>query len=80
MAWIHKQRSIIRAFFWGEDDVLEAEAGIADDVRAELRAKGHQMRATDTPYGGGQAIVIDHESGFLIGGSDPRKDGLALGW
>jgi gamma-glutamyltranspeptidase/glutathione hydrolase len=30
--------------------------------------------------GGGQMIVIDRKTGFLVGGSDPRKDGLALGW
>jgi gamma-glutamyltranspeptidase / glutathione hydrolase len=66
--------------FWGEDGVLEAEAGIAEEVRAALCKRGHQVRAAVTPHGGGQAIVIDRESGFLIGGSDPRKDGLALGW
>jgi gamma-glutamyltranspeptidase/glutathione hydrolase len=66
--------------FWGDDGVLEAETGIAEEVRASLRAKGHQVRAAGSPHGGGQAIVIDRESGFLIGGSDPRKDGQALGW
>jgi len=29
--------------------------------------------------GGYQAVMIDHETGVLRGGSDPRKDGLALG-
>ena len=66
--------------FWAGDGVIEAETGIPQEVRVGLRAKGHQVRDTDAPHGGGQVIVIDDESGFLIGGSDPRKDGLALGW
>ena len=66
--------------FWGEDHVLEAETGIEPAVRAELEARGHSVRDAFAPLGGSQIIAIDHASGFLIGGSDPRKDGCAAGW
>jgi gamma-glutamyltranspeptidase/glutathione hydrolase len=66
--------------FWGEDQGLEAEAGLPQAVRTALEEKGHVVRSTGAPWGGGQIIVIDPDSGFLIGGSDPRKDGCAAGW
>ena len=66
--------------FWGEDGTLEAETGIPAGVRSELAARGHTLRDALGPWGGAQIIAIDYESGFLIGGSDPRKDGCALGW
>jgi gamma-glutamyltranspeptidase/glutathione hydrolase len=66
--------------FWGEDGVLDAEAGVSADVRAGLVARGHQVRDAAKPHGGAQMIVIDEANGFLVGGSDPRKDGCALGW
>lgn len=66
--------------FWGDDGVLDAEAGIAPAVRTQLAAMGHPVRDAASPHGGGQMVVIDGQSGFLIGGSDWRKDGCALGW
>jgi gamma-glutamyltranspeptidase / glutathione hydrolase len=66
--------------FWADDGVLEAEPGITNEVRAGLEARGHAIRDAENPHGGAQIVAIDHESGFLIGGSDPRKDGFAAGW
>lgn len=66
-------------YFPKSGEVL-AEAGIPDKVLEALRGKGHKMVPSPEPLGGGQAIAIDREQGVLIGGSDPRKDGLALGY
>ncbi len=62
-----------------EGDV-EVEDGIPDPVRKGLASRGHGLVRTDAPIGGGQAIWMDWERDVLIGGSDPRKDGCALGY
>lgn len=58
---------------------MKVERGYSDAIRAELAAMGHQVSVPTDPIGGAQAILID-EAGLLIGGSDPRKDGCALGY
>jgi gamma-glutamyltranspeptidase/glutathione hydrolase len=60
--------------------VVGIEDGISDAVADGLQQRGHVVERIKKPWGGGQAIVIDHQTGVLIGGSDPRKDGLALGF
>ncbi|MDP2082163.1 MAG: gamma-glutamyltransferase family protein [Pseudotabrizicola sp.] len=60
-------------------DGLELERGYGEGVRAELAALGHHIVTPDTPLGGAQAIVLGAD-GVLVGGSDPRKDGIALGY
>ena len=44
-----------------------------------LSQVGHNVKRSSILHGGGQAIYIDYISGKMIGGSDKRKDGLALG-
>jgi gamma-glutamyltranspeptidase / glutathione hydrolase len=67
-----------RVFFGGEQTVVER--GIAAATVDGLRSRGHDVAAAPLPWGGGQAIQIDWQRGVLIGGSDPRKDGCALGY
>jgi gamma-glutamyltranspeptidase/glutathione hydrolase len=67
-----------RIFF--EDGHLEAEPGVPRSVITELQTMGHDVRARQEAWGGGQVIRIDPETGVLSGGSDPRKDGCALGY
>ena len=63
----------------GGSVTLESE--IAPEVVRALEAKGHHVvPAEPGGFGGYQAIRIDLEHGVLIGGSDPRKDGCAMGY
>ena len=59
---------------------VEMEGGVPDSIRDELIARGHSISAPDGPIGGSQAIAIDWDQGVLTGGSDPRKDGCAIGY
>jgi gamma-glutamyltranspeptidase/glutathione hydrolase len=59
---------------------VQVERGIPLSVVDRLNRMGHVCELIEKPHGGGQAILIDRERGCLIGGSDPRKDGCALGY
>ena len=63
-------------------DVLQLEGRFPEGVRAGLAERGHELEILgdwDGP-GSAQAILIDPDSNALIGGSDPRRDGYAVGW
>ena len=59
---------------------LNLERGIDDECARCLRGFGHTVVRTEVPFGGAQAIWIDWKGGTLIGASEPRKDGCALGY
>jgi gamma-glutamyltranspeptidase/glutathione hydrolase len=59
------------------------EDGISKKTVAALGQKGHQiiMRAPEVnQVGGGQAIYLDRDQNVLLGASDRRKDGCAIGY
>jgi gamma-glutamyltranspeptidase/glutathione hydrolase len=63
---------------------LAVETGAPLVLRKALAATGYDVTSvspwTDWRFGGGQVIAVDEESGALWGGSDPRKDGCAVGF
>ena len=67
-----------RFFFEGEQTVVET--GTPQATIDGLKARGHDVVIADQPWGGAQTIKIDWERGVLIAGSEPRKDGCALGY
>ena len=62
------------------------EDTLSDQIVNDLIKRGHERVLPPAGIkhralmGGGQAIMIDPVSGALSGASDPRKDGLALGY
>src|SRR5207245_2655749 len=63
------------------DRLVDAESRISPETRAGLVERGHDVHAIDDwswIVGGGQGIVRDPESGVLMAGADPRRDGYAL--
>ncbi|MBM3925871.1 MAG: gamma-glutamyltransferase [SAR202 cluster bacterium] len=73
-----------RRFNVNNDGSTSLEQDVSSDVIDALRRMGHRITdysgADDVFYGGGQIIARDPNTGVLTAGSDPRKDGCALGW
>jgi gamma-glutamyltranspeptidase / glutathione hydrolase len=74
------QAALDNARLFANAGKVEVESGISAAAREGLTARGHTLVPAPAPHGGGQAIHIDWQRGVLIGGSDPRKDGCALGY
>ena len=55
------------------------EPPIGDDARAALAAMGHELIERPTIVFGGAQAIVRLQRGFAAG-SDPRKDGLAVGY
>jgi gamma-glutamyltranspeptidase/glutathione hydrolase len=62
---------------------LIVERNVPQAVRDGLGQRGHKVTVASAPsgaFGGYQGILRDPRTGVLMGGSDVRKDGLAIGW
>ncbi|GAB4351980.1 MAG: gamma-glutamyltransferase [Kiloniellaceae bacterium] len=77
---VQQSMDLARIFPEPAEDAIDVESGVPEDVCARLEAMGHKLQKADKPIGGSQAIQIDWDAGTLAGGSDPRKDGCALGY
>ena len=62
------------------NDNLKLEKGIPFETYNKLKKLGHNVSYDNNSIGGGQGIIVDRKRGIMIGGSDPRKDGFALGY
>jgi gamma-glutamyltranspeptidase/glutathione hydrolase len=66
---------------WFGGDLVAVESGFGPGVTAALRAAGftvHDQPLAPGEAGSGQIIRL-HDDGWLEGGADPRRDGVAFG-
>ena len=77
---IQEAQDAPRIFPVAGSDNVEMEGTIPEAVVAGLEKLGHKRIRPPKPIGGSQAIWIDHERGIFTGGSEPRKDGCAIGY
>ena len=67
---------------WGDASrALRLEGRFAPDVAGELRRRRHDVHVVEDwsdVMGHAQLIRVDADG--LVGASDPRADGAALGW
>ncbi len=63
---------------------LIIETRVPEEVRKTLQAMGYVLDTSlgewTMTVGGVQGITIDHQSGWKMGGADPRRNGYAMGF
>lgn len=66
------------------DKSVRVEEDLDPSVVEDLRRRGHTVHVIGgyerTMFGGGQVVTRNPETGVLTAGTEPRKDGAALGW
>ena len=62
------------------DNVLDFEKNFDNSIIEDMVSRGHEINYPVSPIGGGQIILIDIKKNILIGASDFRKDGCAIGY
>ena len=61
-------------------NTLALETSLGEPIRRGLEEMGHRLVHEVGTFGGYQAIMRDSASDALLAGSEPRKDGAAVGW
>jgi gamma-glutamyltranspeptidase / glutathione hydrolase len=72
---------------WLPDHIFWERLDLDADTWAALEARGHKFRplpgmdkTEPGDIGDAQGVLIDPKTGMRMGGSDPRRGGVAVGW
>lgn len=64
---------------WEPDSIMLENEGFSPDTIQLLQSRGHKL-TYGTAWSDGECIMIDPKTGELLGASDPRHDGKAVGY
>lgn len=78
--WHHEGSSEPTGEVMQDGGVLHLENGFAPEAVRELIQRGHRITEDVGGYGGYQGIWLDAARGVLLGASESRKDGCAIGY
>ena len=73
------QEAVEAPRIWTQGQELEVEEGVADSVRDQLAAMGHEIEVVPNVAGGMNGILMDPTSGMLHGAACWRADGAPAG-
>ena len=61
---------------------MEVEQDTPNHLIRELQRMGHDIIVQPDPFhmGRGQVIILDEDSGVLMGGTEKRTDGYIAAW
>lgn len=62
---------------------MRMESRVPEGTRGALATRGYEVELLgpwSMRVGGVQGILMDHSTGWLAGGADPRRNGYAIGW
>ena len=80
--WRHLQDPMESTVPHACDDELQMEGRFPADVQEGLGRRGHVLHILGDWEGPGSEMMIqvNPDTGVLLGGADPRRDGYAIGW
>jgi gamma-glutamyltranspeptidase/glutathione hydrolase len=65
---------------WLPDHLMYEERALSQDAIDNLRAMGHTLRMRENTTGLAEGILFDRKRGLLLGATDPRGYGEAVGY
>jgi gamma-glutamyltranspeptidase/glutathione hydrolase len=65
---------------WLPDEIVYEPYGLSADTSRALESRGHTLTARPRYMGDAQGIMIEEKTGVRLGASDPRNDGVPVGY